>query len=692
MIRRSVRVLLVLLAAAVGILSLVPGLDAQAPALLFGEPALVEATLQGRLPLTDDRSAGTVLRSRAASVQFGSLSAAASAGLAGDRSPLLTLNLFDDAVLQAEFERFETDAFGHQTWVGRVSGEPTSTVTLTWKGNVLSGGVQAGEALYRLRAIDGAGIIEQLAPDGFAAELPPLQPPAGALYRPAADDRLRPAAGEVADIYVYYTTAARVEAGGRAAIEALIARGIADSNTTFARSSVQATKRLVGTGEMAGFTQHATDMVADLNAFTGSATVAATRNAVGADLMHLVLATITNACGVAWLGPSSNYAHGVTARGCFGQYTFTHEVGHNFGNNHARSDPVSSSPFRPYSFGYKSCGSSPAFRTVMAYVCPGGGGARILNLSNPTVLHNGLVTGTGTENNALSQSEAFSIVQSFRSGGSAAVPSAPQNLRADVAGNTITVRWQAPATGPPVLTYVVRAGTEQGLSNVFNGAVGAVTAVSSPIPNGTYYIRVLAQGAAGPGPATADLEVKVGAPPGAPQAPAASVSGTTITFSWAPGSGGAVTTYVVQAGSGPGLANVFNGAVGAGTSVSGAVGPGTYYLRVLARGPGGTSAPSAEVTVRVGALCTVPQAPVLSGGRSGNVITMAWTTPSGGPVTGFTVRAGSGAGLNDLYNAAVGMTNRVTAAVGARTYYVRVAANAACGTGPESNEVLVEVP
>jgi hypothetical protein len=603
------------------------------------------------------------------------------------------LNLFDDVVLPAEFERFETDRFGHQTWVGRVVDEPTSTVTLTWKDDVLSGGVQAGDALYRLSAIGGVARVEQLAPDGFAPELAPLAPPASELYQPAADVRLRPAAGEVADIYVYYTAAARASAGGQAAIEVLIAQGIADSNTAFARSGVQATKRLVGTGELPGYTQHPTDMTADLSAFVGSAAAAVTRNAVGADLMHLVLANITNACGVAYLGPSANFAYGVTARGCFGQYTFSHEVGHNFGNNHAPDDPVSSSPFRPYSFGYKSCGSSPQFRTVMAYVCGGGGGARILNLSNPSVLHNGLVTGTGAQNNALSQSQAFPIVQAFRSGGTATLPSAPQNIQADIVGNIITVRWQAPAIGGPVSTYILRAGTGAGLSNVFNGAVGAVTSVSSPIVNGTYFIRVLAQNAAGVGPATPDVSVTVGAPPGPPRAPVVSVSGSRITFSWsAPNTGGAVTTYIVQAGTGPGLANVFNGAVGTATSVSGVVGPGTYYLRVIAQGPGGASAPSGEVTATVAPSCTVPQAPVLSGGRSGNVITISWTMPSGGPVTGFTVRAGSGSGQFNLYNAPVGMTNGVSAAVGSGNYFIRVAAQSACGAGPESNEVLVQVP
>jgi hypothetical protein len=513
------------------------------------------------------------------------------------------------------------------------------------------------------------------------------------MTRPAADQPLPRADGEVADIYVFYTSAARVGAGGQAQIEALIAQGVVDSNTAFLRSGVMATKRLVGMGELPGFVETA-DMGADLGTFTDSATAASVRNAVGADLMHLVLAnTAGGACGVAWLGPSNALAYGVSARQCFAQYTFTHEVGHNFGNNHAPDDPVTSSPFRPYSFGYKNCTAATRFRTVMAYACATGGGTRILNLSNPGVLYNGMVTGTSTQHNALSQSQAFPIVQGFRSGGTSTLPSAPQNLAASLVGNQITVTWGTPSSGAPISNYIVRAGTGPGQSDVYDGSVGPVLSVSSPIPNGTYYIRVLAQNAIGLGPATPDLVVTVGAPPGPPQNAVAAAAAGVITFSWSqPVSGGAVSTYVVQAGTGSGLSNVFNGAVGAGTSVSGTVPPGTYFLRVLAQGPGGTSAPSNEVVLTVGPSCTVPSAPVLAGSKSGNVVSIVWTTPSGGPVTGYTVRAGSGSGLSNFFNGPVGLTNGVSAAVPNGSYFIRVLAASACGNGTESNEVNVVVP
>ncbi|HUU34497.1 MAG TPA: zinc-dependent metalloprotease family protein [Vicinamibacterales bacterium] len=659
---------------------------AQAPGALFEDTSVAA-------PLAADTGGPTVLRARVARPRFDRLAAAATAGMSGDRAPLLTINLFDDASVVATHERYETDAFGHQSWVGRVAGDALSTVVLTWKGDVLSGVVQSGGALYRLLGQGGTVVIEQLDPRTFPRDRAPLVPPPGELIRPPADLEPRLASGEVVDIYVYYTAQARIDAGGQAALEAQIAQSFTESNTAYARSNVNATIRLVGAGELAGYVQNSVDMGNDLDFFTNSPTVAATRNATGADLMHLIVTTPTaGTCGIAWIGPSANFAHGVTARQCFAGFTFTHEVGHNFGNEHAPVDPVGSNPFRPYSFGYKNCGANP-FTTIMAYGCPANNDARLLNLSNPAVLDMGLVTGTATQNNALSQSEAFPFVQAFRAPGTTTLPSAPQNLQATVAGNNLAISWQAPAQGAPITGYILQAGTAAGLSNLYNGPIGNVTSVAGPVANGTYYFRVLAQNALGTGPATPDVAATVGAPPGPPQNFVATANAGTVFLSWAPPvSGGTVSTYILQAGSGPGLSNLFNGAVGPGTAISGPVAAGTYFLRVLAQGPGGTSPPSAEMSVTVGSACTVPAAPVLSGGQAGGVVTINWTTPAGGPVTGYTLRAGSSSGASNLYNAGVGLINGGSAPLASGSYYFGVIADAACGSSGQSNELLVVVP
>ncbi len=651
-----------------------------APAMFTDAPAEAQA-------VADAARDGLVRRSRAAAASLDRLQAAAAAGQAGGPDAALTLNLFDGVALPAQFERVETDGLGHQSWLGRIAGEPTSAVTLTWKGDVLSGSVQSGGAIYRISTRGGVTVIDQLDQSRFGVELPPVSLPEDEAGRAAAAAaQAPPLDGEVVDIYVYYTAAARVARGGQAQIEALIAQGIADSNATYINSGMNASVRLVGTSELAGFVETA-DMTADLGTFRNNATAQGTRNTFNADLMHLVLGAQSNACGVAYLGPSVNAAYGVTSHDCFFQYTFTHEVGHNFGNSHAPED--GGPGWKSYAFGYKNCPAG--FRTVQAYACTSGSaGTRIRNNANPNVLFNGLPTGTASQFDALAQAEAFPLVQGWRAGAPATLPSAPQNLQATVVGNQLTLTWAAPATGTPISNYFLQAGTGPGLANIFSGAIGPGTAISAPVPNGTYYLRVAAQNGAGIGPPTADVVAAVGpAVPGAPTSLSASVAGTLLSVSWlAPASGGSVSTYILQAGTGPGLANIFNGALGLITNIAANVPPGGYYLRVLAQGPGGTSAPSNEVLASVA--CPIPSAPVLSGSKAGNVINLSWTVPAG--ATGFTLRAGSGASLSNLFNAPVGAINALSAPVPNGGYFIRVSATSACGESAASNEVFITIP
>ncbi len=86
---------------------------------------------------------------------------------------------------------------------------------------------------------------------------------------------------------------------------------------------------------------------------------------------------------------------------------------------------------------------------------------------------------------------------------------------------------------------------------------------------------------------------------GAPQPPAnlfAYAQGTTLFLSWTPATtGGAPTNYTIDVTG----AATLTLPVGAARSVSGAVGPGTYTLRVSASNACGTSGLSAPATAVV---------------------------------------------------------------------------------------------
>jgi hypothetical protein len=183
-------------------------------------------------------------------------------------------------------------------------------------------------------------------------------------------------------------------------------------------------------------------------------------------------------------------------------------------------------------------------------------------------------------------------------------PGPPRNLVVTLTGNQLSMTWESPATGSPATSYQVEAGTVTGQSNV--GIVPAIgTSFSyAPVPNGFYYLRVRGRNASGVGPPSSEYLLNVGnvpTPPGVPQSFASSVTGSTVRFTWAaPASGSAPTSYILEAGSAPGLTNLAVADVGNVLAVNfSGVPPGTYYVRLRAANALGQSPPTANLTVVV---------------------------------------------------------------------------------------------
>jgi len=189
------------------------------------------------------------------------------------------------------------------------------------------------------------------------------------------------------------------------------------------------------------------------------------------------------------------------------------------------------------------------------------------------------------------------------------------------------------------------------------------------------------------------------APPGPPTGLSGAVNGTTVTLTWtAPASGGAPTSYVILAGSAPGLSDLANFDTGSALSTFTAtnVAPGTYFVRVLARNDSGTSSASNEIAVTVAGSCAAPPgAPTgLAAAVNGNTVTLTWHAPAGGcPPTSYVIQAGSTPGSSNLANFSTGSaaTSFVANNVASGVYYVRVLAADAAGTSGASNEILLSV-
>ena len=122
-------------------------------------------------------------------------------------------------------------------------------------------------------------------------------------------------------------------------------------------------------------------------------------------------------------------------------------------------------------------------------------------------------------------------------------------------------------------------------------------------------------------------------PPAAPTALTASAALSTVNLSWTPStSGGPAQRYLVDAG------NLSSGVYNLGTSVLnsaatsatfGGVPAGTYFVRVRAQNAVGTSGPSPEAQVSVGA-CAAPGPPgPLSFAANDTTVNLQWSAPAG---------------------------------------------------------------
>jgi hypothetical protein len=253
-------------------------------------------------------------------------------------------------------------------------------------------------------------------------------------------------------------------------------------------------------------------------------------------------------------------------------------------------------------------------------------------------------------------------------------PAPPVNLTASVSGARVALGWAVGSGGCPATGFLVRAGSAPGVVDIANLPVGNVTGLQATAPPGTYFISVAAQNAFGMSAPSNEIAVTVSSSctiPGPPIGFAVGSTGSTATMSWAPPTtGGTPTSYLLEAGTAPGLANLASLPVG-GLSFAATVPSGTYYLRVKGQNACGVGPASNEQMLTTG--CAVPGQPappsVSVASRTANI---SWATVAG--ATSYRIAVGT----------AVGASNYLSTVVSGTTY--RVTALNACGSGPASGE------
>ena len=164
----------------------------------------------------------------------------------------------------------------------------------------------------------------------------------------------------------------------------------------------------------------------------------------------------------------------------------------------------------------------------------------------------------------------------------------------------MTLNWLAPTAGSPPTGYRLEAGSSSGASNLAILQTGPAPGLTvTDVPDGIYFVRARGLRDALVSEPSNEVRVAVGcaAAPPAPSGLAPIVNGRLVTLTWSAAAG--ATSYVVEAGSATGLANLAVLPAGANPALAVTAPPGTYFVRVRGLNGCGTGAASNEVIVTV---------------------------------------------------------------------------------------------
>ena len=296
----------------------------------------------------------------------------------------------------------------------------------------------------------------------------------------------------------------------------------------------------------------------------------------------------------------------------------------------------------------------------------------------------------------------FTVVATNSNGDSASASNAPFSTAAPAdapATPTVTVgsisslatSWTAPAThGAAIDGYKVQYSTDPAFTSAVTTVnVSGTSYTITGLTAGTrYYVRVAADSVAGLSAYSTGASNIPGAAPAAPSNVTATNSGLTganITWTAPNANGYALTAYTVTVTPSAGV-SIQQSGITASATATGLTAGTTYTFTVKATNARGTSASSASSSITTPAVADAPSNLAVETGT--RQITPTWTTPAnnGAAITGYTLQYSTSptfaSNVVTVANAVSGDT--ITGLVNNTTYYVRVAAVNAVGTGANS--------
>jgi N-acyl-D-amino-acid deacylase len=183
-----------------------------------------------------------------------------------------------------------------------------------------------------------------------------------------------------------------------------------------------------------------------------------------------------------------------------------------------------------------------------------------------------------------------------------ASPGPPSGLVGSADGTAVSLTWNAPATGGIAEFYVLEAGSSTGLADLARLSVSTTAFAIQGVPPRVYFVRVRAASSAGVSAPSNEVELVVGDPlPGPPAGLSVTMPGSNqVALNWqVPQSGGAATSYRLEAGTGPGLSDLAVLTLGNVLSFATTAPERVYFVRVRAINATGAGPASHEIVANV---------------------------------------------------------------------------------------------